>query len=252
MGAATLKDLTWKEILDTYSCTECGRCQNACPAWNTGKPLSPKLLIMNLRDHVFEEGTKLLQAQADGTEHEPVPLNPNVVDDEVVWACTTCGACMQECPVDIEHIDHIVDMRRNLVMAESRFPQEAGLLLRNLENSSNPWGQSQSQRGRLGGGAGRPRAGAGRPGPRRPLLGGLRGLLRRPGQEDQPGRGHAAPGRRRGLRHPRARASCARATRPGGSATSTCSRRWPSRTSRRSARRRCGPSSRTAPTASTR
>jgi Fe-S oxidoreductase len=146
LGAATLKDLTWKEILDTYSCTECGRCQNSCPAWNTGKPLSPKLLIMNLRDHVFEEGTKLLEAQSNGSEHEPVPLNPNVVDDEVVWACTTCGACMEECPVDIEHIDHIVDMRRNLVMAESRFPQEAGLLLRNLENSSNPWGQSQSQR----------------------------------------------------------------------------------------------------------
>jgi Fe-S oxidoreductase len=146
LGAATLKDLTWKEILDTYSCTECGRCQNACPAWNTGKPLSPKLLIMNLRDHVFEQGTKILDAKAAGTEHELVALNPDVVDDEVVWACTTCGACMQECPVNIEHIDHIVDMRRNLVMGESRFPQEAGLLLRNLENSSNPWGQSQSQR----------------------------------------------------------------------------------------------------------
>src|SRR2546426_1440256 len=146
LGAATLKDLTWKEILDTYSCTECGRCQSACPAWNTGKPLSPKLLIMNLRDHVFEEGTKLLEAQGNGADHEPVPLNPNVVDDEVVWACTTCGACMQECPVNNEHIDHIVDMRRNLVMAESRFPQEAGLLLRNLEHSSDPWGMAQSTR----------------------------------------------------------------------------------------------------------
>ena len=146
LGAATVEDLTWKEILDTYACTECGRCQNMCPAWNTGKPLSPKLLIMNLRDHVFEQGPKILDARARGESYDRVALNPDVVDDEVVWSCTTCGACMQECPVDIEHIDHIVDMRRNLVMAESRFPQEAGSLLRNLESSSNPWGQPQSQR----------------------------------------------------------------------------------------------------------
>jgi Fe-S oxidoreductase len=146
LGAATLEDLTWKELVDTYSCTECGRCQNMCPAWNTGKPLSPKLLIMNLRDHVFEQGPKILEAKASGAQVEKVPLNPDVVEDEVIWDCTTCGACVQECPVDIEHVDHIIDMRRNLVMGESRFPQEAGLLLRNLENSSNPWGQSQSQR----------------------------------------------------------------------------------------------------------
>ena len=146
LGAATVEDLTWKEILDTYACTECGRCQNMCPAWNTGKPLSPKLLIMNLRDHVFEQGPKILDAKARGESYDRVALNPDVVDDEVVWSCTTCGACMQECPVDIEHIDHIVDMRRNLVMAESRFPQEAGSLLRNLESSSNPWGQPQGQR----------------------------------------------------------------------------------------------------------
>jgi len=146
LGAATVEELTWKEILDTYACTECGRCQNMCPAWNTGKPLSPKLLIMNLRDHVFAQGPKILEAKARGESYDRVALNPDVVDDEVIWSCTTCGACMQECPVDIEHIDHIVDMRRNLVMAESRFPQEAGSLLRNLESSSNPWGQPQGQR----------------------------------------------------------------------------------------------------------
>jgi Fe-S oxidoreductase len=162
LGAGTLQDLTWKEILDTYSCTECGRCQSVCPAWNTGKPLSPKLLIMNLRDHAFDQGQKLLAANGSkqggngGTGGngdapatatvEPVALNPDVVDDEVIWSCVTCGACMQECPVNIEHIDHIVDMRRNLVQAESRFPSEAGALLRNLENSNNPWGQPQSQR----------------------------------------------------------------------------------------------------------
>jgi Fe-S oxidoreductase len=146
LGAATVEDLTWKEILDTYSCTECGRCQSVCPAWNTGKPLSPKLLIMNLRDHVFEQGPKILAAKARGEEYEKVPLNPNVVDDEVVWSCVTCGACMQECPVNIEHVDHIVDMRRNLVQAESRFPRAAQVLLTNLESSQNPWGQAQAQR----------------------------------------------------------------------------------------------------------
>jgi Fe-S oxidoreductase len=146
LGAASVQDLTWKEILDTYSCTECGRCQDVCPAWNTGKPLSPKLIVMNLRDHVFEQGPKILQAKRAGQEPPTVPLNPDVVEDEVVWDCVTCGACMQECPVDIEHVDHIVDMRRNLVMGESRFPAEAGTLLRNLESSSNPWGQPQATR----------------------------------------------------------------------------------------------------------
>ncbi|HYF11077.1 MAG TPA: (Fe-S)-binding protein [Actinomycetota bacterium] len=142
LGVATIRDLSWKQTLDLYSCTECGRCQSMCPAWNTGKPLSPKLLVMNLRDQVFAEGPSLLaDPTADGA-----PIVPDVVDDEVVWACTTCGACMHECPVDIEHIDTIVDLRRNLVMAESRFPAEAGTLLRNLESASNPWGMPQAQR----------------------------------------------------------------------------------------------------------
>jgi Fe-S oxidoreductase len=146
LGAATISDLTRKETLDLYACTECGRCQAACPAWNTGKPLSPKLLVMNLRDHLFEQGPRLLEAAPNGTEVEPIPLVPDVVDEEVVWACTTCGACMQECPVDIEHVDTIVDLRRNLVMAESRFPTEAGAMLRNLESTSNPWGLAQDTR----------------------------------------------------------------------------------------------------------
>jgi Fe-S oxidoreductase len=146
LGAATVQDLSQKQILDTFTCTECGRCQDVCPAWNTGKPLSPKLLIMNLRDHVFEQGEAILDARAEGKDAEPVPLNPGVVEDEVVWDCVTCGACMQECPVNIEHVDHIVDMRRNLVMGESRFPQEAGALLRNMEASKNPWGVQQSER----------------------------------------------------------------------------------------------------------
>ncbi len=146
LGAATVQDLTRKELLDLYACTECGRCQSACPAWNTGKPLSPKLLVMNLRDHLFEEGPKLLAGRETGEPATPTALVPDVVDDEVVWACTTCGACMQECPVDIEHVDTIVDLRRNLVMAEARFPQEAGRMLRNLESAGNPWGSPQAER----------------------------------------------------------------------------------------------------------
>ncbi|GAC1373558.1 MAG: hypothetical protein NVSMB32_17060 [Actinomycetota bacterium] len=142
IGAATVRDLSWKQLLDTVTCTECGRCQSACPAWTTGKPLSPKLLVMELRDHLLAAGPALLAAQRDRTTPpEPIPLNPGVLDDEVVWDCTTCGACVYNCPVDIEHIDHIVDMRRNLVMMEARFPREMGAALTNLENVGNPWGQ---------------------------------------------------------------------------------------------------------------
>ncbi|MDQ3984966.1 MAG: heterodisulfide reductase-related iron-sulfur binding cluster [Actinomycetota bacterium] len=151
-GAAKVNDLTWKQLLDTYTCTECGRCQSQCPAWNTGKPLSPKLLIMDLRDHLFENGSKLLEAKREGDEafakaiEEVPPLNPDVVEDEVIWDCTTCGACVQACPVNIEHIDAIVDMRRNLVMGESRFPREMQSALQNLETTGNPWGSPPQAR----------------------------------------------------------------------------------------------------------
>ncbi len=141
-GAGTVPDLTWKGILDTMSCTECGGCQDVCPAWATGKELSPKLLIMNLRDHVFAEGPKVL---ADAG-FEPTALVPNAVTDDVVWDCVTCGACVQECPVSIEHVDHIVDLRRHLVMVESRFPAEAEPMLRDVERSGNPWGKPQDER----------------------------------------------------------------------------------------------------------
>jgi len=132
LGAATVQDLTWKQLLDTVSCTECGRCQDVCPAYNTGKELSPKLLIMALRDQVLAQST--------------TPLVPAAVTDNVVWDCVTCGACVRECPVGIEHIDHIVDLRRNLVMVESRFPEEAGAMLRDLDRASNPWGRPPSDR----------------------------------------------------------------------------------------------------------
>ncbi|HEX2302151.1 MAG TPA: (Fe-S)-binding protein [Gaiella sp.] len=140
LGSGTLADMTWKQMLDTLSCTECGRCQDVCPAWATGKALSPKLLIMGLRDRLFEEGPGVLGGG------EATALVPGAVTDEVVWDCVTCGACVRECPVSIEHVDHIVDLRRHLVMAESRFPSEAGTMLRDVARSSNPWGKAQSER----------------------------------------------------------------------------------------------------------
>jgi Fe-S oxidoreductase len=131
-GAGTVADLTWKEVLDGFSCTECGRCQDACPAWATGKILSPKLLIMGIRDQVF--------AQSE------VPIAGNGVPEEMIWDCVTCGACVEVCPVSIEHVDHIVDLRRHLVMVESSFPAEAEPMLRDVERSGNPWGKPQTER----------------------------------------------------------------------------------------------------------
>jgi Fe-S oxidoreductase len=144
-GAGTAADLTWKEMLDTFTCTECGRCQDACPAFATGKTLSPKLVIMGLRDQVFAEGGSIIRAAGNG-EAELAPLVPNAVPEESVWDCVTCGACVQACPVSIEHIDHIVDLRRHLVMVESSFPAEAEPMLRDVERASNPWGKAQSER----------------------------------------------------------------------------------------------------------
>jgi Fe-S oxidoreductase len=139
-GAGTIADLTWKQMLDSMSCTECGRCQDVCPAYATGKELSPKLLIMGIRDQLFAEGPAALAGGDLST------LVPNAVTDEVVWDCVTCGACVHECPVSIEHVDHIVDLRRHLVMVESRLPAETETMLRDVERGSNPWGKPQNER----------------------------------------------------------------------------------------------------------
>jgi Fe-S oxidoreductase len=140
LGVGTIADLTWKEMLDGYSCTECGRCQDVCPAYATGKVLSPKLLIMGIRDQVFAEGPALLAGGA------LTPIVGNGVPEEMVWDCVTCGACVHECPVSIEHIDHIVDLRRELVMMQSRFPTEADSMMRDVERVGNPWGKPQGDR----------------------------------------------------------------------------------------------------------
>ncbi|MGO9965317.1 MAG: (Fe-S)-binding protein [Acidimicrobiales bacterium] len=131
-GAGRIDQFTWKQLLDFVTCTECGRCQASCPAWSTGKALSPKLVVMDLRGELLR-GTR----QA---------LVPNVISDEVLWACTTCGACVEECPVDIEHVDAIIDMRRHEVLNEARFPSEAASMLRNVENRGDPWGIGAAKR----------------------------------------------------------------------------------------------------------
>ncbi|HEU5363869.1 MAG TPA: (Fe-S)-binding protein [Gaiellaceae bacterium] len=139
-GAGTVRDLTWKEMVDAFSCTECGRCQDVCPAYATGKTLSPKLVIMGVRDQLFAEGPRLI---AGG---ELLPIAGNGVPEEMIWDCVTCGACVHECPVSIEHIDHIVDLRRDLVMVQSSFPSEAESMLRDVERVGNPWGKPQGDR----------------------------------------------------------------------------------------------------------
>ncbi|MCE4268483.1 (Fe-S)-binding protein [Rhodococcus globerulus] len=181
LGAGQIEDFSWKGWLDFTTCTECGRCQSQCPAWNTGKPLSPKLLIMSLRDHGYAKAPYLLAGgrkdmggdeiglvDADGNVNEAalaaIPeaarqeaerklvgetvegeLAP-VIDLETLWSCTNCGACVEQCPVDIEHVDHIIDMRRYQVLIESEFPSELAGLFKNLENKGNPWGQNSKDR----------------------------------------------------------------------------------------------------------
>ena len=135
-GLGTRADITWKGLLDMTSCTECGRCQSQCPAWHTEKPLSPKLLIMAMRDHAF----------AKTVETEAMVGEDAAITSDILWSCTSCGACVNECPVDIEHIDHIVNMRRYQVMVESDFPSELGGTFRNLEQSGNPWGANKNDR----------------------------------------------------------------------------------------------------------
>ena len=168
-GVAKLTDLSWKEILDTYSCTECGRCQTYCPTYETGKPLTHKEVNRAIRHHAQQaaESMPLPLLQLAKTlnripGHDPAPplqlpiemidkLAPlvgegGVLPDETIWACTTCGWCEQACPVFIEQLPRIVDMRRNLVLMESRFPDEAARVFKGMEGQGNPWGMGSNRR----------------------------------------------------------------------------------------------------------
>ena len=197
LGVGKVEDFTWKGLLDFTTCTECGRCQSQCPAWNTDKPLSPKLLMMaparpRARQGAVPAGAG--QADVPGRQERPAARGRHagpvgvrrqgagrarapadrrhrlrlrraartccapttrtvaasaelgVIDPDVLWSCTTCGACVEQCPVDIEHVDHIVDMRRYQVLIESAFPSELGGLFKNLENNQNPWGMNPRAR----------------------------------------------------------------------------------------------------------
>ena len=284
MGVGKVEDFTWKGLLDFGTCTECGRCQSQCPAWNTDKPLSPKLLVMTLRDHALAKGPWLIAAEEarDGlgeglTDLATVPLvgdtgyaadNPlgayqptgpgAVIDNDVLWSCTTCGACVEQCPVDIEHVDRIIDMRRYQVLMESAFPEEAGIMLNNLEHAADPWGR------------GRPHACSG---PSRSTsrcgCSGPTAARRSPTTSTtSTGSGAPAPSTRAPSAPPGPwRRCCTRpawsswcwatpspapATPPAGWVTSTSSRCWPSATSRCSTRRAPPASWSPAPTASTR
>jgi Fe-S oxidoreductase len=155
-GLGKIEDFSWKGLMDMATCTECGRCQSQCPAWATGKPLSPKQVILDLRDHAFAKAPYLLAASEEEREklpdavkaeaERPLVGKDGVIHPDVIWSCTNCGACVEECPVDIEHIDHIDGMRRYQVLIESAFPVEAAGMLKNLENKGNPWGMAESRR----------------------------------------------------------------------------------------------------------
>ena len=181
-GVAKLTDLSWKEVLDTYSCTECGRCQTYCPTYVTGKPLTHKEVNRAIRHHAQEVAESMplplmqlmrsmnriqpvtggghdnrghdaavaspgLQLSAEMAEKLPPMVGENgVLPDETIWACTTCGWCEQACPVFIEQLPRIVDMRRNLVLMESRFPDEAARVFKGMETQGNPWGMGSNRR----------------------------------------------------------------------------------------------------------
>jgi Fe-S oxidoreductase len=148
-GATDIEDLTWKQLLNGFTCTECGRCTSVCPANTTGKLLNPKKIMVDLRSRTMEKAPAMALASAPGGDAPAVPghqLLDNFITEQELWACTTCMACVQECPVMIEHVDTIVDLRRGLVLNESRFPDELKTTFANLERNFTPWGFGHAAR----------------------------------------------------------------------------------------------------------
>ncbi len=150
-GVARIDEFTWKQNLDLYACIECGRCQDYCPTYNSDKPLNPKSLISDLKHHLLRYGPGLVksrnnQADAAVADDSNPPLAGGTVDKDAIWACTTCGACIEHCPMGIEHIDKLVDLRRYLALMEADFPEAAGSAFRNFETSGNPWGLAPNDR----------------------------------------------------------------------------------------------------------
>ncbi len=146
-GASDIEDLTWKQLLDGYTCTECGRCESVCPANLTGKPLSPRKIIVDTRHRTAEKAPLMMAGQLEANaEIAGKTLLDNYITEDELWSCTTCMACVNECPVMIEHVNEIVDLRRSLVLNESRFPPEVKTVFDNLERNFTPWGFSHSTR----------------------------------------------------------------------------------------------------------
>lgn len=149
-GSGRAEDLTWKQMLDLYTCTECGRCEVNCPAWQSDKPLNPKLLIKDLQEHLLSAEDRLMKRKTDAelppTTEDGESKMILAVNEDVIWSCTTCRSCEENCPVMINHVDKIVDMRRYLVLTEARFPKELNSTLRNIEQKGNPWGLATNAR----------------------------------------------------------------------------------------------------------
>src|SRR3989441_9142745 len=136
---------SWTNLLDLYSCPGCGRCQEQCPAFLTGKPLNPKMIIVDARENLYKTVRDApAEQRRDGTQ--PQKLIGEAIKEDEIWACVACGACQQECPVLIEHVPKIMDMRRSLVLEESKFPKEAQAALRSIETQGNPYGLPRTQR----------------------------------------------------------------------------------------------------------
>ena len=146
-GISKIEEFTWKQLMDLDACMRCGRCQDHCPAHLTEKPLSPKKIINDLKTHLHVRAPHIIKAKIKGAEAEEVPtLVGSVIEQDVLWACTTCRSCMEHCPVFVEHIDKIVDMRRHQVLMESKFPEELITAFKGLETNSNPWGMGRADR----------------------------------------------------------------------------------------------------------
>lgn len=176
-GVSKLEEFSWKQNLDLFACIECGRCQDFCPTHNSGKTLKPKYLIVDMKHHLLADGRKLLARNegdmpsalhrlrerarmlfpwAFGEDSPQRALIGEVVHVDAIWACTTCMACVEHCPMGIEHVDKITDMRRHLTLMEAATPEPAATSFRNMENAGNPWGFAQSERGAWADGLGAP------------------------------------------------------------------------------------------------
>ena len=158
-GVSKVEQFTWKQLLDGYACTECGRCNTVCPAANTDKPLFPKEIILGAKEALFARSDEILGENSifhklevlNGKGHKEQedhhqPMVGGIISHEALWSCTTCMACVEICPVSIEHVPKIVDMRRSLVMEESEFPTEVTSLFNNIERNGNPWEISNDKR----------------------------------------------------------------------------------------------------------